>query len=79
MANAQSGWMQYQQIVAKAWGNEMFRNKLLRDPAATLAQEGVAVPAGVQVKVVQDSDSVMHLVLPVKPAGADKPEDFALC
>ncbi len=79
MANAQTRWMQYQQIVAKAWGNEMFRNKLVRDPGATLAQEGVSVPAGVQVKVVEDSAKVMHLVLPVKPAGADKPDDFAIC
>ena len=79
MANPQSRWMQYQQIVAKAWGNEMFRRKLVRDPAATLSQEGVSVPAGVQVKVVEDTDQVMHLVLPVKPAGADTPDDFAIC
>lgn len=72
--------MQYNQIVAKAWGNEMFRNKLKRDPAGTLAQEGVELPPGVTVEVVEDTDTVVHFVIPKKPAGGDaKAEDFAVC
>ena len=72
--------MQYNQIVAKAWGNEMFRNKLVRDPVATLTQEGVELPAGVTVQVLEDTDSVIHFVIPKKPAGGDaKAEDFAVC
>ena len=72
--------MQYNQIVAKAWGNEMFRQKLMRDPGGTLKQEGVDLPAGVDVKVMEDTDNVVHFVLPKKPAGgAGTAEDFMIC
>jgi hypothetical protein len=72
--------MQYNQIIAKAWGNDMFRQKLVRDPAGTLKQEGVDLPAGVSVKVMEDSDQVVHFVLPKKPAGGvGTAEDFVIC
>jgi hypothetical protein len=72
--------MQYQQVVAKAWGNDMFRSKLLRDPAGTLKAEGIVIPTGVEVKVMEDTATVMHFVLPVKPAGGSgKAEDFVIC
>jgi Nitrile hydratase, alpha chain len=72
--------MQYNQIVAKAWGNDMFLSKLRRDPTGTLKQEGVELPAGAVVKIMEDSDSVVHFVLPKKPAGgAGKAEDFMIC
>jgi hypothetical protein len=71
--------MQYNQIVAKAWGNEMFRSKLIRDPLGTLKQEGVDLPPGVSVQVVEDTEKVVHFVLPKKPAGGEQAEDFAVC
>ena len=72
--------MQYQQIIAKAWGNEIFRNKLIRDPVGTLKAEGVELPPGVDVKVVQETDKLMHFVLPAQPAGGlDKAVDFVIC
>lgn len=76
---AQDKRTQYNQIVAKAWGNDVFKKKLLRDPAGTLKQEGVALPAGADVKIVEDTDAVVHFVLPKKPAGGDKAEDFVIC
>ena len=58
----------------------MFRQKLVRDPAGTLKQEGVDLPSGVSVKVMEDSDQVVHFVLPKKPAGgAGAAEDFVIC
>ena len=72
--------MQYQQVVAKAWGNEMFKSKLMRDPAGTLKAEGLEIPAGVSVSIVQDTATTMHFVLPMKPAGGTgKAEDFVIC
>jgi Nitrile hydratase, alpha chain len=72
--------MQYNQIVAKAWGNEMFRRKLLKDPAGTLRDEGVDLPKGVEVKVVEDTPGRIHFILPVKPAGqVDAAVDFVVC
>jgi hypothetical protein len=60
---------QWSQVVAKAWTDASFKKKLLSDPAAALKASGVDVPRGLQVKVVENTDQVLHLVLPVKPNG----------
>jgi nitrile hydratase alpha subunit len=56
------------EVVLKAWTDEDFRQRLLADPATVLQQNGVPVPPGVAVKVVEDTDQVNHFVLPPKPA-----------
>ena len=60
---------QWSQIVAKAWADDQFKQRLLADPAAVLNELGVMVPAGVTVKVVENTDTVCNLVLPGKPKG----------
>jgi len=55
-------------LVAKAWKSAAFRRTLLRSPHKVLAAQGVDVPAGVRVKVVQNTPKVMYLVLPAAPA-----------
>jgi hypothetical protein len=72
--------MQYQQIVAKAWGNDVYRQRLLRDPKGTLTSEGVSLPDDVEVKVLEDTPKLVHFVIPVKPAGGGgEAEDFFIC
>src|SRR5437868_5399205 len=56
-------------IIAKAWSDPAFKAKLLAEPHAALEELGVAVAAGKTVKVVENADSHVHLVLPPKPAG----------
>jgi hypothetical protein len=63
-----------QQVIAKAWMDEGFKQMLLADPAAALKQEGIAVPEGVQVKAVENTAKLFHLVLPPKPAGEELSE-----
>lgn len=55
------------QIIAKTWVDEDFKQRLLLDPVATLNAEGLEIPAGLEVRVVENTDSVYHLVLPAKP------------
>ncbi len=55
------------QLIARCWADETFKKKLLADPAAVLKAEGVAAPAGVQVRAVENTDKVFHLVIPTKP------------
>jgi len=50
----------------------------MADPAASLAAEGVPVPPGITVKVVEDTDRVMHMVLPTSAANANELDDEAL-
>ena len=56
------------QIIAKCWSDESFKKKLLANPAATLKAEGVTVTAGVSVKAVENTDKVLHLLIPATPA-----------
>ena len=57
----------YGQVVARAWRDEAFKQRLLSDPAGVLREEGIEVPAGQQVRLVENTDQVLHLVLPQKP------------
>jgi hypothetical protein len=56
------------QIVARAWQDESCKKRLLADPAAVLKEEGVEVPARLKIQVLEDSDQVVHLVLPQQPS-----------
>ena len=68
---------QYAQIVAKCWADPAFKTKLLANTNATLAAEGVDVPAGVEVRVVENSANVIYVVLQAPPAQGDlKDEDL---
>lgn len=59
----------YAQIVAKAWLNAGYRDGLLANPKAVLESEGVHFPDGMQVQVLQDTASLHHFVIPLRPAG----------
>lgn len=55
------------QLIAKAWADDSFRKKLLSDPVATLKAEGVALPHGLQVRAVENTDKLVYLEIPSKP------------
>ena len=65
----------WSQIVAEAWANAAFKKRLLADPAAALKEQGIDVPQGVQVKVVQDTAGLRHLVLPCGVEGGELSEE----
>ena len=54
------------QIIAKCWADETFKQQLMADSTGTLAAEGIEVPAGVSVKVAENTEQVFHLVIPVR-------------
>ena len=58
---------QYQQLVANCWADEAFKQRLLDNPVETLAAEGMSVPEGVTIRVVEDSARALTLVIPAKP------------
>jgi hypothetical protein len=59
------------EVVARAVKDAGFREELKKDAAKAIEKAvGVKVPPGVAIKVVEDSASVVHLVLP--------PADLAL-
>ncbi len=56
-------------VIAKAWSDPAFKKKLLQNPEATLAQEGLPIPKGVHVEVHESTNKVLHFNLPPKPEG----------
>jgi hypothetical protein len=62
------------EIVAKCWADPGFKQKLLSDTHATLQAEGVQIPAGVTVNVVENSATVLNYVLPSHPVGQSSDE-----
>ncbi len=60
------------QIIARAWQDESFKQELLRDPLATFAKEGINLPDGLEVKVVEESSNLFYLVLPTKPSNTEE-------
>src|SRR5437899_3257117 len=66
---------QWGQLVSRAWADAAFKAKLLADPAAVLKENGLAPPAGKQIKVVENTDKVIYLILPTQPSAAELSEE----
>ena len=62
-------------LVADAWADEALKERLLSDPAAVLKERGITTPPNVQIKTIEDTANVMHLVLPMKPAEGELSEE----
>jgi hypothetical protein len=58
---------QMKQLIAKAWTDGAFKASLLADPAKALAAMGWQVPSHIQLKVVENTDTDVYLVLPRNP------------
>ena len=74
----------WSQIVARAWCDEGFMKRLRSDPRNVLAEHGLEVPEGMDVKVVEgeevavvdDPDMVRYLTLPASPPDELSDEDL---
>ena len=56
-------------ILSKAWCDPGFKARLLANAPAALRSLGLGMRPGTTLKVVEDTDSHVHLVLPPRPAG----------
>jgi hypothetical protein len=61
----------YGKIVAKAWADEGFKQRLLSQPTTVLKENGIDVPPGVEFNVVESTSNLVHLILPAKPDSPD--------
>jgi hypothetical protein len=77
--------MVWSQIVARAWCDEGIMKRLMSEPRNVLAEHGLEVPPGIEVKVeegtevkvVEEQGTVRHFVLPVSPPDELTDEDLA--
>jgi hypothetical protein len=55
-------------LIRKAWADEEFKQKLMANPTATYAAEskdaGSALPAGTEVRAIEESSNTLYLVIP---------------
>ncbi len=58
---------QYQQLIAKCWANDALKKRLLGDTGRTLKAEGIEVPEGFTVNVVENTAHSFTLVIPERP------------
>lgn len=60
-------------LIGRAWEDQTFKKTLLKNPVAAIEQAtGLKLPAGVQVKVLEETDDTLYLVLPKSPLGAER-------
>jgi hypothetical protein len=60
----------YEKVIAKAWSDAAFKQRLVSDPKAALAELGITgLPAELEIKVVENTPSAVYLVLPPAPPG----------
>jgi len=53
-------------LIERAWDDAALKKRLLKDPKTVLAEEtGAPYPPSVAVRVLEDTDKVVHIVLPL--------------
>ncbi|MBV8547326.1 MAG: nitrile hydratase subunit alpha [Acidobacteria bacterium] len=59
---------QVAKVITKAATDPAFRNQLLTSAATALQSQGITVPAGTSLQVLENSGTLVNLVIPAKPA-----------
>ena len=57
------------QVIAKAWQDDKFKERLMRDASSALMEFGIKTPPGVELRVVENTNNVTYITLPPRPAG----------
>lgn len=66
---------QMARIIAKAWADDGFKSRLIADPAAVLGEEGIHLPEGMTMRVMEDTPETTTLVIPPKPSDGEISEE----
>jgi len=54
-------------LIAACWKDDALKQRFLSDPHAVLAEHGMEVPEGVNVNVVENTDTTVHVTMPAAP------------
>ena len=57
-----------EKIIERAWKDEAFKDKLLKDPKGTLQELNPNLPADLKIQVHEETADTIHLVLPRDPS-----------
>jgi hypothetical protein len=67
---------EYANVVKQAWRDPAFKARLLTEPVAVLAAAGIALPPDAEIKMHENTDKVVHFVLPAPPSDELSLEDL---
>ena len=56
-------------LIAKAWSDSKFKERLLKNPTTVLKEQGIEFPKGIEYKITEDTNKIVHLHIPPKPEG----------
>ncbi len=56
-------------LIAACWKDDALKQRFLSDPHAVLAEHGMDVPVGMNVNVVENTDTTVHVTMPAAPEG----------
>ena len=54
-------------LIAACWKDDALKQRFLSDPHAVLAEHGMEVPVGINVNVVENTDTTVHITMPAAP------------
>ena len=66
-------------LFAACWKDEALKQRFMADPKAVLAEYGMDVPDGMDVNVVENTDTTVHITMPAPPSGSMDLSDDELC
>ena len=69
MADQNEQQKKWANILEKAWDDEDYKQRLLKDTASVIKEEGIDLPEGIEFKCVENTPERVWLVLPPKPDG----------
>ena len=61
-----------QRIAAEALDDQKYRDRLIAKPKEVLKKAGLKLPDNVEVEVIENTPSKLHIVLPARPKRGQK-------
>lgn len=75
MADEMGFDMRWELLFEDLWDDPDLKQRLLTDANAVLKERGIKVPEGVEIRCVENTKTVEHLVLPCAPARDELAEE----
>jgi hypothetical protein len=66
----------YGQIMARAWTDPSFKERLLSDPPTVLSEYGVNIPPGLEIVAVENTPDRVYIIIPPPPVEDISDEDL---
>ena len=62
--NGEENGSKLDQVIAKAWADASFKERLKANPNKTLQAEGIECPPGPKIKVLENTEGQINIVIP---------------